>query len=80
MARRRPRNRPVRSGSKREPYDRVLIVCEGQRTEPLYFQDIADRYRLSIANIKVIGSEADPKTVVREAKKERDRERRRGES
>ena len=79
MARRRPRNRPVRSGSKREPYDRVLIVCEGQRTEPLYFQDIVDRYRLSIANIKVIGSGADPKTVVREAKKERDRERRRGE-
>ena len=79
MAKRRPRNRPVRSGPKREPYDRVLIVCEGQRTEPLYFQDIVDRYRLSIANIKVIGSGADPRTVVREAKKERDRERRRGE-
>ena len=79
MARRRPRNRPVRSGPKREPHDRVLIVCEGQRTEPSYFQDIVDRYRLSIANIKVIGSGADPRTVVREAKKERNRERRRGE-
>ena len=79
MAKRRPRNRPVRSGPKREPHDRVLIVCEGQRTEPLYFQDIVDRYRLSIANIKVIGSGADPRTVVREAKKERDREKRRGE-
>ena len=79
MAKRRPRSRPVRSGPKREPYDRVLIVCEGQRTEPLYFQDIVDRYRLSIANIKVVGSGADPRTVVREAKKERDRERRRGE-
>ena len=79
MAKRRPRNRSVRSGPKREPYDRVLIVCEGQRTEPLYFQDIVDRYRLSIANIKVIGSGADPRTVVREAKKERDRERRRGD-
>ena len=57
----------------------MLIVCEGRRTEPLYFQDIVDRYRLSIANIKVIGSGADPRTVVREAKKERNRERRRGE-
>lgn len=79
MAKRRPRSRPVRSGPKREPYDRVLIVCEGQCTEPLYFQDIVDRYRLSIANIKVVGSGADPRTVVREAKKERNREKRHGE-
>ena len=57
----------------------MLIVCEGSRTEPLYFEEIASRYRLSTANIKVIGSGADPRTVVREARKERDRERRRGE-
>ena len=79
MARRPPRNRIARQGPKREQYDRVLIVCEGSRTEPLYFGDIAGRYRLSTANIKVIGSGADPRTVVREARKERDRERRRGE-
>ena len=79
MALRRHRNRPARSGPKREPHDRVLIVCEGRRTEPLYFREIADRYRLSTANIKVIGSGADPRTVVRAAKKERDREIRRGE-
>ena len=79
MARRPPRNRIARQGPKREQYDRVLIVCEGSRTEPLYFEEIASRYRLSTANIKVIGSGADPRTVVREARKERDRERRRGE-
>lgn len=79
MARHRPRNRIARDGPKRELYDRVLIVCEGSRTEPLYFGEIASRYRLNSANIKVIGSGADPRTVVREARKERDRERRRGE-
>ena len=79
MARRPPRNRIARQGPKRDQYDRVLIVCEGSRTEPLYFGEVASRYRLSTANIKVIGSGADPRTVVREARKERDRERRRGE-
>lgn len=79
MARRRPRNRIARQGPKREQYDRALIVCEGSRTEPLYFEEIASRYRLNTANIKVIGSGADPRTVVREAKAERDRERQRGE-
>ena len=79
MARRPPRNRIARQGPKREQYDRVLIVCEGSRTEPLYFEEIASRYRLNTANIKVIGSGADPRTVVREAKTERDRERERGE-
>ena len=79
MARRPPRNRIARQGPKREQYDRVLIVCEGSRTEPLYFGEIASRYRLNTANIKVIGSGADSRTVVREARKERDRERRRGE-
>lgn len=79
MALRRHRNRPVRSPPKREPYDRVLVVCEGKCTEPYYLQDIVDRHRLSTANVEVTGHGADPRTVVREAKKKRDRERRRGE-
>ena len=79
MALRRHRNRPVRSPPNREPYDRVLIVCEGERTEPHYLRDVMDRHRLSTANVEVIGHGADPRTVVREAKKKRDRERRRGE-
>ena len=53
MARHRPRNRIARQGPKREQYDRVLIVCEGSRTEPLYFGEIANRYRLSTANIRL---------------------------
>ena len=79
MPRRKPRNNPGRPGAKREPYDRVLIVCEGGRTEPSYFGELADHYRLSTANIKVVGSGSDPHTVVREAKELQKRERRQGE-
>ena len=70
MARRRPEKRFARRGPTREPYDRVLIVCEGERTEPLYLGELADHYRLSTANFKVVGRGADPKTVVREAKEQ----------
>ena len=79
MARRRPRERIARRGPKRESYDRVLIVCEGKRTEPLYFGGLADHYRLSTANIVVVGKGADPRTVVREAKNQRKSERQHGE-
>lgn len=30
----------------RELYKRVLIVCEGQKTEPLYFNSLREEYRL----------------------------------
>ena len=79
MALRHPRRRLGRSSPKREPYDRVLIVCEGKRTEPLYFQGLADRYRLSMMNIVVVGSGSDPGPVVRKAKELRGREGRHGE-
>ena len=79
MPRRKPRSSPGRRGAKREPYDRVLIVCEGKRTEPLYFRELADHYRLGTVNIVVVGSGSDPHTVVREAKQLRQRERREGE-
>ena len=80
MARRPPRKRLNRPAPEREPYDRVLIVCEGERTERSYFEELADRYRLSTANIHVVGRGADPRTVVREAKKRSRRERRHGET
>lgn len=75
----RPRKQFSRRGPKREPYDRVLVVCEGERTEPLYFLDLAARYRLSMANIEVVGIGADPKSVVSKAKKLCSRENRHGE-
>lgn len=57
-ARRRPPGR-------REPYDRVLIVCEGEKTEPNYFEDLRHDLRLASANIIVTGeSDPDPRSVV----------------
>jgi len=42
-----------RKEATKQPYDRVLIVCEGTKTEPLYFRSLIDDYKLSNANIKV---------------------------
>lgn len=50
---------------RREPYDRVLIVCEGEKTEPRYFDDLRVDLRLPSANIVVTGkSNPDPLSVV----------------
>ncbi len=45
----------VRKKSKRQPYDRVLIVCEGQKTEPIYFEEIKVTLELDSANIEIDG-------------------------
>jgi hypothetical protein len=54
---------------KRPSHDRVLIVCEGEKTECNYFDEIRQRLRISSAHIHVIPSESgtDPKSVVRSA-------------
>ncbi len=44
------RHRPAR-----EPYDRVLIVCEGSKTEPNYLRELIVHYQLSSANVKITG-------------------------
>ncbi|MDD2853711.1 MAG: RloB family protein [Desulfuromonadaceae bacterium] len=55
-----------RKKAKKAPYDRVLIVCEGAKTEPNYFREIRDVYRLNTANIDICGQEcgSDPLSVV----------------
>ncbi|MDF1614362.1 RloB family protein [Desulfurivibrio dismutans] len=52
-----------RSRARRAPYDRVLIVCEGSKTEPHYLQELIDFYKLNTANIDVIGRGSDPQNV-----------------
>jgi len=59
-----------RSGPTREPYDTVLIVCEGEKTEPNYFRGLLDAYRLSSANIAVVSPPAtDPISITDYAEK-----------
>ena len=52
-------------------YDRVLIVCEGEQTEPLYFESFKQEYDLSSANVVVTDASkgSDPVSVVRYAEK-----------
>lgn len=55
----------ARRKSIRKPYDKVLIVCEGSKTEPLYFQELVDYYEIHSANVKISGEcGSDPLSVV----------------
>lgn len=71
MARRSRHKRfPKRNAPKRSPYARVLIVCEGSKTEPIYFQQMIDHLKLNTANVEVDGgSGSAPRSVVQHAKK-----------
>lgn len=44
-----------RSSPKRESYDRVLIICEGKKTEPNYFKELRKQLRLSSVNVEIDG-------------------------
>jgi RloB-like protein len=67
---RKPTDLIKRKVSQKGPYDRVLIVCEGEKTERIYFKDLINHYRLSTANIEVCSSGGSaPKSVVDHAKK-----------
>jgi hypothetical protein len=58
-----------RRTARRDPYAKVLIVCEGEKTEPHYFQDLRNHYGLNTANIEVCGEcGSDPNSVLQFAK------------
>jgi len=55
----------VRRNANRKPYDHVLIVCEGEKTEPFYFEEMRVYLDLDSANIKIDGScDSSPKSVL----------------
>lgn len=57
-----------RQQAKRESYDKVLIVCEGTKTEPNYLNEIKDELKLSTANVSIAPSHgSDPLSVVEHA-------------
>lgn len=54
-----------RRAPSREPYDYVLIVCEGSKSEPHYLRGLCVDYQLSSANIRITpGSGTDPLSIV----------------
>lgn len=49
----RQRQQLERKQGRRASYDRILIVSEGSKTEPNYFNEIRAAYRLSTAHVEV---------------------------
>lgn len=85
---RRPRFRSAGSFQRRrayrEPRACILIVCEGEKTEPTYFEALRRELRLTPVEVEVCGEECGsaPASVVEYAlkrKQERPQEVRRGE-
>jgi archaellin len=46
----------ARRKASRAPYEKVLIVCEGEKTEPNYFNELIDFYEINTANVVIDGS------------------------
>lgn len=65
-----PRERQLRAlarkKGKRPPYPRVLIVTEGEKTEPRYFEEIRKKLRIAPAHIAIMDSRygTEPRQVV----------------
>ena len=71
----------ARKKEKRSSYERVLIVCEGEKTEPNYFQELVDCLELNTANVEIDGScGSSPISVVNHAKHLYQEEKKAGDS
>lgn len=74
MAKRKARDLS-RKAPKRKAYKTILIVCEGEKTEKLYFEDLISTENLSSVNVQVYsGRGSDPKSVVETAIEEKDKQ------
>lgn len=63
-----------RKKARREPYAKVLVVCEGEKTEPLYFSSLKDHYGLNSANIEITGDCGSAPTSIFDHARQRYRE------
>lgn len=76
----RHRNSLARRKPRREPYAKVLIVCEGAKTEPNYFNGLKDHYELNSANVEITGeSGSSPAGIVKYAKQRYRKEKEAGD-
>ena len=58
-----------RTPAHRKPYTNVLIVCEGTKTEPDYFDGLRNYYQLQTTRIQIAPSKgSSPKSVVSHAR------------
>ena len=56
--RRNRERRPARRRASREPRKRLLVVCEGQRTEPDYIKGYKQHIRNPSVEIELVASAA----------------------
>ena len=69
----------ARRRAQRETNPRILIVCEGEKTEPNYFKGLKDDLRLNSANIEITrGSNSSPTSVVAFARKRYEKQEKAG--
>ncbi|MES9859108.1 MAG: RloB family protein [Sedimenticola sp.] len=66
----------ARRKDRRAPYAKVLIVCEGEKTEPYYFNGLKDHYGLNSANVEVSGDCGSAPSSIYSYAKQRYREER----
>lgn len=73
----REKNKRKRDDLKRrvafcEPKPRILVVCEGEVTEPHYLNNFSDDQRNGLVEVDAIGLGYDPKSLVEESARRRD--------
>lgn len=68
MTRRGRERRPGRRPPFREPRPTILIVCEGDITEPEYFQGLRRAFRNQLVEIRIAAEHGVPKTLVNVAR------------
>lgn len=66
--RRQRERRPARRRATREPRRRLLVVCEGSRTEPQYIRGFERHVRNATVEIEIPSEHGDPRRVVETAK------------
>jgi hypothetical protein len=70
-----------RNKTRRASYDKVLIVCEGEKTEPNYFNELINFYKLNTANVEIDGTcGSSPKSVFERALKLYQNEKSKGDA
>ena len=66
--------------ARRSPYNKVLIVCEGEKTEPNYFRELVKYYKINTANVAIDGScNSSPKSVFERSEELWNQENRKGD-
>jgi hypothetical protein len=56
-----------RKEASKEPRKSILIVCEGEKTEPIYFNALKETLRLIMVDVEIVGEGGAPITVVNRA-------------